>query len=229
MAKLLAYKIHLASGDDRDSDLEALLPDPKVMRSMSKATEYLARAALPLSPQIQKFIEEDPFSVGLYFASDKGPLDYRTIDAARKAMPEDYAVTFSATWPPKQYLKHLANIGPAQIGILLGAMGPTFAYTDSEYACWHAIRQAEIHLESGLVRAALVGVASSHEDPLIAERIRHATMPGRANREVGAALLFVRDTNKIDWQAEFELPRSNIFYGAADPLVHFLMRQGAQL
>lgn len=202
------------------------IPDPRATRAMSHAAILLSEASLALREALSPFIERDPFRVGIYSAIEVGPGDYSCLKEIEKVSPTDYAKTFKKRWSPKQYLKHLPNIAPANLGIFLQTTGPIHTFHHSDYACIHALEQAEFDLNRKVVDAALVCAAFSLEEPLVAARTRRSIPLSVPLSEGAAALLLVSNGEEIRWTELAPREPTNASYGIATPLVELAQKKG---
>ena len=126
---------------------EINVPDPKAVRSMSRASLFLSAYADELKVVLSPYLEKSPFSVGIYCAVENGPIDASSTVEILNRSSEVFDITFAEAYRklrnPKMYLKQLPNLAPAQLGISLGIQGPMNVYTNSMYASQQAIEQAE--------------------------------------------------------------------------------------
>jgi len=205
------------------------LKDARAYRSMSRASLLVSGVGLDLGAHIEPFIAEDPFSVGIYCAINNGPEDYGSAVELRNGNAEEFATQYKRLRNPKHYLKQLPNLAPAQLGIFLGAFGPTNTYSHSRYGVRHALEHALVDLRSGKVKGALVCSAFAHEDLLLSLRSRIGLDTSRILSE-GAASVFIeaKDLGK-NWNL---VPRENQgalltsdYFGIADDLIK-LIQQG---
>jgi len=205
------------------------LSDPRAYRSMSRASLLISKVGLDLSNAVKPVVQKDPFSLGIYCAINNGPEDYTSASELRNAHPDDFAGQYKRLRNPKHYLKQLPNLAPAQLGIFLGAFGPTNTYSHSRFGVRHALEQAALDLHSGKVKGALVCSAFAHEDFLLSMRSRIGLNSARVLSE-GAAALFLEPSDlhgdfhvlpKADDQTSFP----SDFFGIADDLIK-LIQQG---
>jgi acyl transferase domain-containing protein len=155
---------------------------------MSRAGLLLSAAAMPAGAHLETY---DPFRIGLYCAVDNGPHDYALCGELPASDAPGFAEAFRRHQPPTAYLRQLPNLAAAQVGIFLGVMGPTHAFTDSRAGGLHALDQAQIELEQGVVDIALVCGAFALDDPFVAMRARADAPEGSVLCEGAAALLVV--------------------------------------
>ena len=205
-----------------------VLSDPRAYRSMSRASLLVSAVSLDLADVIKPLIDADPFSVGIYCAINNGPEDYTSASELRNGNPDEFAIQYKRLRNPKHYLKQLPNLAPAQLGIFLGAFGPTNTYSHSRFGVRHALKHAMQDLRSGKVKGALVCSAFAHEDILLSFRSRMGLDSSRVLSE-GAAALFMETT---DLDREFNvIPKedqtsfTSDFFGIADDLIK-LIQQG---
>lgn len=194
------------------------LPDPRSFRALSRAGLLLNAAGLTCRGVLAPFVEENPFSVGVYCAMQNGPEDY---DSAKKMVhtpPEDFARTYKFLRSSKQFFRQIPNIPPALLSIFLGAMGPQYVFSHSRWACLHALEQAEFDLHKGIVRAAVVCSAFSLEDPLLTMRIRRSIPDSLSLCEGSAALILLPSSTMTDWRDVIPTDDTR-FYGTAHDLV----------
>ena len=194
------------------------LPDPRAARSLGRAGLLLMAAGLPSQNVIAPFVQEDPFSVGIYCAIEHGPNDFESARQMIHTPPEEFAVTYKSLRSPKQYLKQLPNVPPSQLAIFLGVMGPVNVYQHSRFGCLHALDQAEFDLNAGTVRAALVCSAFSLEDPLLSLRAWRSVPNSMVLCEGAAMMVLTPDGKYINWRAQLP-PYTDRFHGIAQDLV----------
>jgi len=168
---------------------KAPLPDRKVYRSMSRSGILLSLACLKGRKAIQPFLDDSPFSVGIYCAIENGPVDLPSAYAMVDVPREDFADCYRKYRNPKMFLTQVTNLAPAQMGIFLSIMGPMNVYNSSVYGSVHAIDQACQDLDEGRVAAALVCSAFSFEDPLVLERVRRWELGDRVLCEGAGAMI----------------------------------------
>jgi 3-oxoacyl-(acyl-carrier-protein) synthase len=167
------------------------LPDGRAFRSMSRASVLLHSVGLSLKEAIAETVAVDPFSVGIYCALNNGPEDYLAAEKILQSGNEQgFAAEYRRLKNPKHYLKQLPNLAPAQLGIFLGAMGPTVTCTHSRFGSLHAIEAAQFDLSLGVVKQALICTAFSHEDALLSFRTR-SQIPDTVTLSEGAAAIVV--------------------------------------
>ncbi|UZJ37479.1 hypothetical protein [Prosthecochloris sp. SCSIO W1103] len=197
---------------------KAPLPDRKVHRSMSRAGVLLSVACLEGREVMQPFLDNSPFGIGIYCAIENGPVDLDSTSAMLDVSREDFAEQYRKFRNPKMFLKQVTNLAPAQMGIFLGIMGPLNVYNNSMYGSLHALEQAEIDLEEGKVKAALVCSAFSFEDPLVLERIHRNELHERILCEGAGACLLISDGTYSDWD-DLDYVGTESYYGISHQIV----------
>lgn len=200
------------------------LPDPRVFRSMSRAAVLLSMVCLRAKEQILAQLAEDPFSVGVYCAVENGPVDFESTKQIVGATKENFAELYKRYRNPKMYLKQLPNLAAAQMGIFMGILGPMHVYNHSKFGCISALEQAELDLETGLVKLALVCSSFSFENPLVVERARRATSPNRIVCEGAGALLLASDGKSTDWQNQ-DYGNMEEFFGISQQVIELATRK----
>lgn len=221
-----ALKIKGYAFPQTDQELTAL-PDKRAYRSMSRSAVLLSALCLQAKETLRAYQEQDPFRVGLYTAIDNGPDDYQCARLCLDATEDDFAETYRKNRSPKQYLKQLPNLAPAQLGIFLDIRGPMNVYIHGKYGSIHALDQAEIDLQNGVVDAALVCASFSLEDPLLTQRVQ-VMMPDKFLAEGAAALVLVKNEEKINWSSLVEgggPGEKKIYFGVADQLINFCLKE----
>jgi hypothetical protein len=198
------------------------LPEARAYQVLSRKAMLLAFAGLRAKPHIAALLAEDPFSVGLYCSSEKGPGDIKVVREMIGKPPEEFAAVYKANRSPKRFFKEIANIPVSQLGMFLGINGPHLAFTNSSWACIHALEQAEMDLETGAVRAALVCGAFAIEDPIAVLRLRRTLPPGTSVVEAAVALLLVADGTTTDWLS-LRRPLNGFSFGSANDLMQIAM------
>lgn len=212
------------------------VPDPKAMRSMSRASLFLSSMVDEMKLQLQPYLDQSPFSVGIYCAVENGPIDGPSTAEILNRSTEKFDLQFAEAYRklrnPKMYLKQLPNLAPAQLGISLGIQGPMNVYTHSEYACQQALEQAESDLLTGMIEAAVVLTAHAFDDFWVVKRTR--LQDERTLCEGAAAQILVLPEGmkaspmlgqmKNYPKKEYFFDAQN-YFGIADPLIN-LMRKG---
>lgn len=214
---------------------EIAVPDPKAMRSMSRASLFLSSMAVEIKEVLAPFLAQSPFSVGIYCAVENGPIDgpstAEILNRSSETFDFVYAEAYRKLRNPKMYLKQLPNLVPAQLGISLGIQGPMNVYTHSVYACQQALEQAEWDLCSGAVEAALVLSAHAFDDFWVVKRTR--LQDERVLCE-GAAVQILRRAEQFDKglamneikkrvKKNYYLDSQN-YFGISDPLINLIRR-----
>lgn len=206
------------------------LPDRRAYRALSRTGLLLAAAGLPARDALATAIDEDPYQVGLYCALDAGPQHY---EAARDLIDagDAFAEGFRKRNHPKRYFTQLVNLPAAHLAIFLGLRGPVNVYSHSTAAGDHALDQATIDLELGVVDRALVATAFSLEDPLLTARVRHHAPTAVVSE--GAAALVLRPGPPPDAAPKETgldaAPHSEACFGIADPIIEQARRGVATL
>lgn len=205
-----------------------VLSDARAYRSMSRASLLVSGVGLDLAQAIKPLIDADPFSVGIYCAINNGPEEYTSAKELRNGNPDDFAAQYRRLRNPKHYLKQLPNLAPAQLGIFLGAFGPTNTYSHSRFGVRHALKHAMLDLRSGKVKGALVCSAFAHEDLLLSFRSRMGLDSSRVLSEGAAAVFLETSDLELDLKVipkEDETSFTSDYFGIADDLIK-LIQQG---
>jgi hypothetical protein len=212
------------------------VPDPKAMRSMSRASLFLSSMAEQMKTHLQPYLEKSPFSVGIYCAVENGPIDgpstAEILNRSTEKFDHQFAEAYRKLRNPKMYLKQLPNLAPAQLGISLGIQGAMNVYTHSVYACQQALEQAEADLLTGAIDAALVLTAHAFDDFWVVKRSR--LQDERTLCEGAAAQILVLPEGKkaspvLEQMKNY--PKKEYFFdaqnyfGISDPMIN-LMRKG---
>ena len=204
---------------------KAPLPDRKVYRSMSRAGVMLSLVCLEGKGLLQPFLGKSPFDVGIYCAIENGPVELSSANTLLNVSPEDFAEEYRKLRNPKLFLKQVTNLAPAQMAIFLGIMGPLNVYNHSSYGSLHALEQAEIDIEEGRVKAAVVCSAFAFEDPLVLERIHRKDMKERVLCEGAGVCLLTYDGTFTDWYAmDYEADGS--YYGIGHQIITQTITRG---
>ena len=194
------------------------LENPRTFRSMSRAATLLAAVCMPGKGVVDKSLISDPFSTGIYCALEQGPIDYQSALDLSNVSDSDFAEKFKKVTNPKQYFQFLPNIALAQLGILLGIMGPMNLFHHSQMACLHALDQAELDLCSGRIDTALVCTAFAIENPLLNFRVGKMN-PSLPISEAAAAIILKRNGSMSDWPDNLGSTKK---YGISEPLIALL-------
>lgn len=198
------------------------LPDRRAYRAMSRAAVLLAAVGLEAKEVIANQLAEDPFSVGLYCAVDNGPDDYECVKTVLDTPDDEFAAAYKKARSPKQYLKQLPNLAPAQLGIFLDIRGPLNVYIHSKVGSIQALDQAEQDLKNGVVKMALVCSSFSLEDPLLALRVKRDQTNSKVICEGAAALILSAGGEDRDWSLlQTSNENQTKTYGIADPLINY--------
>ena len=200
------------------------LPDPRAQRALSRSGLLLVKAGLGCREAVAAFVADDPFSVGIYCAMENGPNDFNSAKRMIGTPLEEFAATYKSLRSPKQYFKQLSNVPASQLAIFLGIMGPQNIYQHSKYACKHALDQAEVDLQEGTIKAALLCSAFSLEDPLLSMRTWLSVSPSSVLSEGAAAVVLVANGEYNRWHDD--LPASNGHtFGIATDLIKLARRK----
>ncbi len=198
------------------------LPDPRAVRSMSRAAVMLANVCMAAQETLAPFLAKSPFSVGVYCAVENGPLDYPSTMQMLELTREQFAERYKRLRNPKMYLKQLPNLAGAQMGIFLNLMGKMDVYNHSTGAALQALDQAEVDLEQGRVDAALVCTGVSFEDPLLTLRAKKFASGGRILCEGAAGIILVKDEGSNGKQTLWDPSKhsgSESYYGIGHEII----------
>ncbi|HEY8271829.1 MAG TPA: hypothetical protein VIG33_13140 [Pseudobdellovibrionaceae bacterium] len=219
--------------ETENSDI--LVPDPKAVRSMSRASLFMSSMAEEMKPFLAPYLEKSPFSVGIYCAVENGPIDgpstAEILNRSTEAFDFKFAEAYRKLRNPKMYLKQLPNLAPAQLGISLGIQGPMNVYTHSLYACQQALEQAEADLLNKKVEAALVLTAHAFDDFWVVKRSRHQEK--RTLCEGAATLILSLSEGSVSESAPEVMKKSanreyyfdaKNYFGISDPLINLLRK-----
>lgn len=191
-------------------------PDRRAFRSMSRASLFLSHVCMEAKETLRPFLEENPFSVGVYCAVENGPIDAPSTSEILRS-PMGFAESYRKFRNPKMYLKQLPNLAPAQMGISLNLRGLMNVYTHSTAGSFHALDQAREDLAAGRVKAAVVCSAHAFDDFLVVSRTRR-----KDNRRLVEGAAACVATNIPPRWAEALTPDPHNYYGISDPLIHYL-------
>lgn len=199
-------------------------PDPKAARSMSKAALLMTDVGMSTQSIIAQTLEQNPFKVAMYAVIDNGPDDYKSVFSTADLEDAAYPQTYKKSRSPKQYLKQLPNIAPAQLGIFLGVMGATNVFVNTKHGILHALEQAEVDLASGVADSAMVISAMSLEDALLDRRyqLSHPQVP---LSEGAAVLILKKDGTMTNWREKIEKIKNQTSYGIATNLINLIQEK----
>jgi len=199
---------------------EIHIPDPKAVRSMTRAAIFLSSMIFELQPILKGILAESPFSVGIYCALENGPIDGpSTVEIMARSggtLDFKFAEAYRKLRNPKMYLKQLPNLAAAQFGISMGIQGPMNVYTHSAFGSLQAAEQAAEDLKNGRVKAAVIMSAHAFDDMWIVRRSRK--QDSRTLCE-GAALFVATADTDISGVLKKPVEDSQNFYGIADSLI----------
>jgi 3-oxoacyl-(acyl-carrier-protein) synthase len=199
------------------------IPDPKALRSMSRASVLLSNLCMDMKDILAPYLEEDAFSVGIYCAVENGPIHAPSTKQINESPAENFVELYRKLRSPKMYLKQLPNLVPAQLGISLGIRGVMNVYTHSTQGSLQAMQQAEEDLWHGRVKVALVCSSNAFDDFLIVDRARKLD-PRTLSEGVGAMLLKKNEV-KTDWRGAFKKdPQES--YGISDQIINYIKQTG---
>lgn len=169
---------------------EAPLPGSVSRRSLSRSGVMLVSVSLPAEKVLKPFLDQDPFSVGVYCALEPGPVDFA---AARKmaGSNENFGELYRTQVNAKAYFQTMPNLPAAQICIAFGIQGRCNIFIDSANGGQRALEQAKRDLAAQRVRAALVCGAYSLESPLVVLRDSKRKGGDRILSEGAAAVVLV--------------------------------------
>jgi hypothetical protein len=189
---------------------------------MSRASIFLSHICAHAKEVLAPFLQESPFSVGIYCAVENGPIDApSTAKIIAQNDPAHFSDYYRRFRNPKMYLKQLPNLAPAQMGIFLGIQGPLNVYTHSSTGALHALEQAEWDLRDGVVKAALVCSAHAFDDLLVVKRTRR--LDPRCLVEGAAAFVLVPGDEFVNW-SERAGSDPTYSFGISDHLMNFSRR-----
>jgi len=221
------FKIPSFFFPENDQDL-VTLPDRRAYRSMGRSSVLMSSVALEAKEKLKTVQENKKFSVGLYAAIDNGPDDYQCVRLCLDAPEKDFVETYRKNRSPKQYLKQLPNLAPAQLGIFLDIRGPMNVYIHSKLGPIHALEQAEFDLNNGIVDMALVCASFSLEDPLLVERTHKDVNYEKTLSEGAAAMILVKNNEVLNWSSlaeENKRVHEKVYFGIADQLINFCLKE----
>ncbi len=200
------------------------LPDRRVFRSMSRAAVLMSSICIESKDELAKYLEADPFKVGVYCAVENGPVDFDSTKKMKETTKETFAKDYSSYRNPKMYLRQLPNLAAAQMGIFLGILGPMNVYNHSSEGGIAALEQAEMDLKDKRVDVALVCSAFSFENPIVVERARRFGPENRTICEGAGALLMVDDGVEINWKNQ-DYNSMEEFYGISQQIIEIALRR----
>lgn len=209
-----------------EEEFEALNnPDPKAARSMSRSALLMTDVGMQTQAVIKETIERDPFRVHMYAIIDNGPDDYKSCISTAELSDAEFPQLYKKSRSPKQYLKQLPNVAPAQLGIFLGLMGSTNVYVHTQHGVLQALEQAEVDLATGVTDLALVVSAFSLEDALQAKRYQLLGQPTTALVEGAAALVLSKGAAMTNWKEKIQTLKNQHAFGIATNLIN-LIKEG---
>lgn len=210
------------------AELEQLnIPDRKAARSMSLSSMLMTDVGMAAHGVLASTLQKKPFAVALYAVIDNGPDDYSSCFEVENLPEAEFPKAYKKSRSPKQYLKQLPNVAPAQLGIFLGAMGALNVYVHTKHGVLQALEQAEADLAAGVTEVAVVVSAFSLEDALLAHRYQ-LLGPGRdvVLSEGAACIALGQGGNGHDWRAKIKSLKSYRTYGIGTHLIN-LIEEGA--
>jgi 3-oxoacyl-(acyl-carrier-protein) synthase len=209
-----------------DEEFEKLNnPDPKAARSMSRAALLMTDVGMSAQSHIDGVIQKNPFRVAMYAVIDNGPDDYSSLFSTADLSDEAFPQAYKKSRSPKQYLKQLPNVAPAQIGIFLGLMGSTNVFVHTQHGVLQALEQAEVDLRTGVADLAMVISAFSLEDALLARRYQLLGKPETTLSEGAACLILGPGSDLTDWRSKIKSLKNIESFGIATNLVN-LIKEG---
>jgi 3-oxoacyl-(acyl-carrier-protein) synthase len=200
------------------NEREAELPDRRAFRTMSRAAMMLSVLGMSAKEVLDPVLKKDPFRVGVYFAVENGPVDYESTLKMKDLTQESFANDYKKNRSPTMYLKQLPNLAAGHFAIFLGIFGPMNVYNDSQKGALHALEQAELDLNEGVIDLAVVGASFSFENPLAVERNHQCFLKDKTLCE-GAGLMVLKKSSQItDW-SERSFGGMNDYFGIADQVI----------
>lgn len=210
-----------------DEEFEKLNnPNPKAARSMSRSSLLMTDVGMSSQSHIEQAIKEKPFSVAMYAVIDNGPDDYKSLFSTADLSDADFPNAYRKSRSPKQYLKQLPNVAPAQLGIFLGLMGAINVYVNTKHGVLQALEQAEVDLATGVTDFAMVISAFSIEDALLSRRYQLVGKPHSLLSEGAACLILGKGETKPDWRSKIRSLKNTQSYGISTNLIN-LIQEGA--
>lgn len=195
------------------------IPDPKALRSMSRASVLLSNLCMEIKPIIEPYLLENPFSIGIYCAVENGPIDGPSTKKIILSTEGHFVDLYRKLRSPKMYLKQLPNLAPAQLGISLGIRGTMTVYTHSTFGSLQALEQAEEDLWNDRVKLALVCSSHAFDDFLVVARTRK--FDERIIAEGAGAMLLKKNESKTIW--ENNVSKNPVeFYGISDQIINLI-------
>lgn len=208
------------------TDKQADIPDHRAYRSMSRVGILLSLVCLKAREELNVFLHEDPFRVGVYCAVENGPVDFASAKQMVGVAKEAFAETYKKLCNPKMYLRQLPNLAASHMGIFLNLLGPMTVHTNSTRGSLHALEQAQMDLSDQRINAALVCSAFSFENPLILERTRRSVLQGRILCEGAGAMILVADGAETKWQ-DMDYENSDEYFGISHQIIVQIMKRRA--
>ena len=201
------------------SNEQITIPEAKAFRSMSRSSLLLSHICMEAQPLFDQAMQTSPFNLGVYCATENGPIDGPTTAKILQNSDKDFSEIYRKLRNPKMYLKQLPNLIPAQLGIFMGMQGPLNVYTHAGMGSVHALEQAEHDLQNGLVEYALVCTTSAFDDYLVVKRNKQMD-PRCLSEGVGAMLLQADQT----WTPWFDMIKSdkNNYFGISDAIINLI-------
>lgn len=201
------------------SNEQITIPEAKAFRSMARSALLLSHICMEAQPLFDKALQHSPFSLGVYCATENGPIDGPTTAKIQQNTDKEFAEIYKKLRNPKMYLKQLPNLVPAQLGIFMGLQGPMNVYTHATMGSVHALDQAENDLKNGLVQYALVCTTNAFDDYLVSKRNRQ--MDPRSLCEGAGAILLEGDSTWTDWSKQVRSDKNN-YFGISDPIINLI-------
>lgn len=213
----------LLPGEDghipQDNSQLAMTAPAGLARSMNRTGLLLAECALKLSPESLKLIRDHASRTGIYCAAEPSTLGHPDIQKfLAKPEPALYARLISPKWG----LQCSIGLAASAAAILLDIEGGVHTFNHPQWSSVHALNQAAIDLQEGVVDYALVCAVASFEDPLMIERWKF-DYPQIQFAE-GVGLLLLKRGDKSVPNLNMRKPEGT-FFGCADPLITYLRGQ----
>lgn len=205
---------------DGGLDLDQLPQEQqKMLRSMNRSAQLLARCAVNLNPEELNFLRSK--ETGVYCAAEPVTAMQAEVAQFLNRPSGSLAKSYSQMIPPKWGLQCGASLVAACVSIQLKAEGGVHTFSHGRMACRHAWEQACLDLASGQVEAAILCSVSSHEDPIVQRR--HKQMEPELTPTEGAVIAVLANS-KDGLELEFKDSRvsKDQFFGIADPLMQSL-------
>ncbi|GIL16602.1 MAG: hypothetical protein BroJett040_03530 [Oligoflexia bacterium] len=184
----------------------------------SRNATFLVHSVSEAITRLKALDLESPFDAGIYCAIEGGSLDYFTAALlnSHEPMPTDTLIYF------ENLMKNSPSVMAGLVGIQTKIMGPILTYPSRKNGVLHALEQAELHLELGKIKKAIVAASFAFDDPILQIKERNFLNKDQILSEGSSCLLLAPNGSRTNWSSVLNMRTSSTSYGIATPLIQLV-------